>query len=379
MLELFTNEFTILIFAAILSVISPVKGLFFSVLGLLVFKEVLSGRLYKVVLNNAIPIVVMGAMVFFSAIAFTSRSINESLLTVCSYFFCILLGYIYGKAKNDDWVESALLMLRNVMVFACLFSFVLEIALGQRLVTNGSFSFLQTVTIDNPSMYRLRSFFGHAIVFGQMIVIAVVINYKLETCRMKRLLCSVVLLVALLLTKSRSAWIILIALASVYLIFRLKNPEYSKWNLIALLVPAVLLLVFILYKFGLFNFVASRFGELETDVSYSQRSGAIAYIIHSFLSRPLFWLTGNGYGFLGICSFVFLLISAGIGSFRSGCELDQVLFSVSCICCAELMFYCELGWWVPTVILFVSCGLVLGRTSARYSDLCESGPILISE
>lgn len=410
MLELFTNEFTILIFAAILSVISPVKGLFFSVLGLLVFKEVLSGRLYKVFLNNAIPIVVMGAMVFFSAIAFTSRSINESLLTVCSYFFCILLGYIYGKVKNDDWVESALLMLRNVMVFACLFSFVLEIVLGQRLVTNGSFSFLQTVTIDNPSLYRLRSFFGHAIVFGQMIVIAVVINYKLETGRMKRLLYSVVLLVALLLTKSRSAWIILIALASVYLIFRLKNPEYPKWNLIALLVPAVLLLVFILYKFGLFNFVASRFGELETDVSYSQRSGAIAYIIHSFLSRPLFWLTGNGYGssrmtmlgttveisgfstvdngflamlyeygFLGICSFVFLLIFAGIGSFRSGCELDQVLFSVSCICCAELMFYCELGWWVPTVILFVSCGLVLGRTSARYSDLCESGPILISE
>lgn len=110
------------------------------------------------VLNNAIPIVVMGAMVFFSAIAFTSRSINESLLTVCSYFFCILLGYIYGKVKNDDWVESALLMLRNVMVFACLFSFVLEIVLGQRLVTNGSFSFLQTVTIDNPSLYRLRSF-----------------------------------------------------------------------------------------------------------------------------------------------------------------------------------------------------------------------------
>lgn len=100
----------------------------------------------------------MGAMVFFSAIAFTSRSINESLLTVCSYLFCILLGYIYGKVKNDDWVESALLMLRNVMVFACLFSFVLEIVLGQRLVTNGSFSFLQTVTIDNPSLYRLRSF-----------------------------------------------------------------------------------------------------------------------------------------------------------------------------------------------------------------------------
>lgn len=75
---------------------------------MLVFKEVLSGRLYKVFLNNAIPIVVMGAIVFFSAIAFTSRSINESLLTVCSYFFCILLGYIYGKAKNDDWVESAL-------------------------------------------------------------------------------------------------------------------------------------------------------------------------------------------------------------------------------------------------------------------------------
>lgn len=91
MLELFTNEFTILIFAAILSVISPVKGLFFSVLGLLVFKEVLSGRLYKVFLNNAIPIVVMGAMVFFSAIAFTSRSINESLLTVCSYFFASFL------------------------------------------------------------------------------------------------------------------------------------------------------------------------------------------------------------------------------------------------------------------------------------------------
>ena len=296
MLELLTNEFTILIFAAILSVISPVKGLFFIVLGLLVFKEVLSGRLYKVLLDNAIPVAVSGAIIFFSAIAFASRSMDESLLTVCSYFFCILLGFIYGKEKNDGWVGAALLMLRNITVFACLFSFVLEIVLGQRLVTNGSFSFLQTITIDNPSLYRLRSFFGHAIVFGQMIVIAVVINFKLETSKMKRLLYSVVLLVALLLTKSRSAWIILTASALVYLVFRLKNPEYSKWNLIALLTPAVLLLVFMLYKSGLFNFVGSRFGELETDVSYSQRSGAISYIIHSFLSKPLFWLTGNGYG-----------------------------------------------------------------------------------
>ena len=127
MLELFANEFTILIFGAILSVISPVKGLFFAVLGLLVFKEVLSGRLYKVLLDNAVPVVVMGAIIFFSAIVFTSQSKSESLLTVCSYFFCILLGYIYGKEKNDDWIRAALLMLRNVAVFACLFSFVLEI------------------------------------------------------------------------------------------------------------------------------------------------------------------------------------------------------------------------------------------------------------
>lgn len=95
MLELLTNEFTILIFAAILSVISPVKGLFFIVLGLLVFKEVLSGRLYKVLLDNAIPVAVSGAIIFFSAIAFASRSMDESLLTVCSYFFCILLGFIW--------------------------------------------------------------------------------------------------------------------------------------------------------------------------------------------------------------------------------------------------------------------------------------------
>lgn len=52
-----------------------------------------------------------------------------------------------------------------------------------------------------------------------MIVIAVVINFKLETSKMKRLLYSVVLLVALLLTKSRSAWIILTASALVYLVF----------------------------------------------------------------------------------------------------------------------------------------------------------------
>ena len=115
MLELLTNEFTILIFAAILSVISPVKGLFFIVLGLLVFKEVLSGRLYKVLLDNAIPVAVSGAIIFFSAIAFASRSMDESLLTVCSYFFCILLGFIYGKEKNDGWVGAvARLHLRAV-------------------------------------------------------------------------------------------------------------------------------------------------------------------------------------------------------------------------------------------------------------------------
>ena len=85
MLELLTNEFTILIFAAILSVISPVKGLFFIVLGLLVFKEVLSGRLHKVLLDNAIPVAVSGAIIFFSAIAFASRSARTS-----SVFFLVL-------------------------------------------------------------------------------------------------------------------------------------------------------------------------------------------------------------------------------------------------------------------------------------------------
>lgn len=410
MVELFTNEFTILFIAAILSVVSPVKGLFFTVLGLLVLKEVLSGHLYKAILDNAVPVVVMGAIVFFSAVAFTSGSKDESLLTVCSYFFCILLGYIYGKEKNDDWVRSALLMLRNVIVFACLFSFVLEVGLGQRLVTSGSFSFLQTISIDSPSLYRLRSFFGHAIVFGQMIMIALVINYKLETSQMKRLLFSVILLVALLLTKSRSAWIILIAFSAVYLFFKLKDPEYSNWNKIALLTPILLLVVYVLYKFGLFSVVESRFNELETDVSYSQRSGAIEFIFYRFLSRPFFWLTGNGYGssrlsmldttveisgfstvdngflamlyeygLLGLCSFAVLFISAGISSFRSDCDLDQVLFSVSCVCCAELMFYCELGWWAPTVIMFAACGLILGRASVRRADSCESGPILISE
>lgn len=410
MLELLTNEFNILIFASILSVISPVKGLFFAVLGLLVFKEILSGRLYKVLLDNAVPVVVMGAIVFFSAIALTSRSMDESLLTVCSYFSCILLGYIYGKEKNEDWVRAALLMLRDVAVFACMFSFVLEIVFGQRLVTSGSFSFLQTITINSPSLYRLRSFFGHAIVFGQVIVIALVINYKLETNQIKRILFSVILLVALLLTKSRSAWIIFIALALIYLALQLKNPEYSKWNLIALLAPIALLLVYMLNKFGLFGFVGTRFDELGTDVSYSQRSGAIAYILHRFLNRPLFWLTGNGYGsssitmldttveisgfstvdngflamvyeygILGICSFAILLISAGISALRSNCNLDQVLFSVSCICCAELMFYCELGWWVPTVILFVTCGIVLGRANTRRTVQHESGPLFASE
>ena len=396
MLKLFTNEFVILFSVAILSVISPLKGLFFVVLLLLVFKEVLSRRFYKVLLDNAVPVIVMCAIIFFSAIAFTSRSKDESLLTVCSYFFCILLGYIYGEHKNDDWMRTALLMLRNVTVFACLFSFVLELVLGQRLVTSGSFSFLQTIAIDNPSLYRLRSFFGHAIVFGQMIVIALTVNYKLEMGQTKRLLYSVILLVALLLTKSRSSWIILIALILVHLALQLKDPEYSKWNLIALLAPIALLLIYMTYKFGLFNFVSTRFAELGTDVSYSQRSGAIAYILHRFLNRPLFWLTGNGYGssritmldttveisgfstvdngflamvyeygFLGILSFAFLMITVGISSIRSNCDLDYVLLSISCICCAELMFYCELGWWVPTVILFVTCGIVLGRANTR--------------
>ena len=405
----YKNDIFILFIAATLSVLFSSAGLLYIALGLIAIKEAISGSLFQAVFNHAFFIICSLTIILIAGVLLTSSGIAASVLNVGSLVLLLLLGMSYALSKDAEWFVEGLLLVRNVVLTVSVLSVLMEVFLNVRFVTDGSAPPLSIVPIENRESYRLRSIFGHAIVYAQVLLVCLVINAYFERNKILKATIGLFLLCMIFLTKTRGAWIICALMLAYLILKQIKSGKKDAIKYITLFLPVALLLIILVYKFGLIEEIVRRFGQLSTDVSFSQRYGAIHYMLQRFSEKPLFWLFGNGfsssgevisratieirhfatvdngyiamlyeYGIIGFGLFAGMVCASISEGIYSGDNLSKVLLGINIISCIEMLFYCELGWWVPTVVWFLSTGYLIELRRVRFVTKQNASQLVVA-
>lgn len=240
------------------------------------------------------------AAVFICAFAFvlmSEESVFESIVKYSSYVAFFILGCSLVRAGGEGTIKSILHLVLYVVLAGCAFTFFFEILrladiyalLGRRL--NG------VLNPDGSVSLRYESFFGHPIVFAQSLLYALIISWYLEKHSVIRWLTIAIALILLYFTQARSGWLVLAAILLLRMPAIAKSIAHLDARYIFLIVVGLLGGLWAVCHYGLIEAIIYRFeGLLYRDASFSQRSGAIEYMVNLFLSHPQGWFFGNGFG-----------------------------------------------------------------------------------
>lgn len=363
-------------------------------------KHLLFGDVFRSLYSCAGVFVVL---LFVGLADYLLMGVGDAAIVIRDYallVMCLCIGMSLGCAESSTYLKEGLLGIRNYMVFACFVSFIMEVLFRTKFDVNFSHVPFQTAPIIGDLLsYRCQSYLGHPIVFAHMLISAAVVSYFYETSPIKKWGTILLFLVFVFLTRSRSAWLIV----GFYLLFAalsfLLSQKIRHWNYVVLALPFVAIFLAWLFASDLIPMIVSRFSELSVDSSYSQRSGAIFFMLGKWVNAPLMWLFGSGdnassiamsetkivienftivdngwvtllfnFGLLGIISMVYLfiqpLLAMKFGGDRRLCLCVFIGFSLTF--CLELCFYETFGWFVPFALLLIFSGyFITSRMAAE--------------
>lgn len=216
------------------------------------------------------------SMILFAgySIAYNNRGrLEESLLCLCdiiiiSIIIGIIMQYVMSVHFRSDW------------------------AFGNSDIT---YTLFELGPIYDPYSYRMRSIYGHPIIFAVFLVFALFIFVILDTRRF-RFIKAVFCIVALILTQTRSMWIVAAFGLLIFYIYRNIKAKKRNWNIIALLPILLSLVLVVLYRVNFLTFMINRFAELSTDFSFTQRFGSIVYVLGQTIDSAKTFFFGNGFG-----------------------------------------------------------------------------------
>ena len=303
----------------------------------------------------------------------------------------LCIGLALGREKDEAYIKTGLLGIRNLVVLACLVSLVMEVCMQTTFDVLVAHTPFQTAPIYMDILsWRCRSFLGHPIVFAHMLLTAAAISYFLETSQMMKWGTIALFSVFIFLTRSRSAWLIYGCFICFALIYLLSSRKIKHWNYVVLAFPFVVALAAFLFSTDFIPLIIRRFSELSVDSSYSQRSGAISYMLNYWASSPLTWLFGNGdnassaamsettisienftvvdngwvsllfnFGILGVVGILLLAVQPVL-SHKSGRGDDLwrcIFFGFSVTFILEMCFYEPYGWFVPFSLFLLLSGV----------------------
>lgn len=312
----------------------------------------------------------------------------------------LCIGMALGIEKDEAYFRTGLLGIRNLMVFACLVSFVMEVCMRVTFNVSGvvsSVPFQTAPVYMDVFSWRCRSFLGHPIVFAHMLLAAIAISYFLEKSQVKKWVTIALFSVFIFMTRSRSGWLIFAFFLVLSLVLAVHSRKIKHWNYFVLAVPFIVVLAAVLFNSDFTFLIVRRFTELSLDDSYSQRSGAISYMINYWASSPLTWLFGNGdnaagvamlestisiegfrtvdngwvsllynFGFLGVAG-ILIIAFQPVMTLRAGAvdkDLQRcILFGSGATFLCEMLFYDSYGWFVPFSLFLLLGGASLTMRS----------------
>lgn len=332
-------------------------------------------------------------LVFFSAIIATffmrDFSINY-VYEITLYIFSYIVGGLYYKANSLETIQG-LDNLKKIFFVIAIYG-IFEFILCKNIIANRLgfhiISPYQITAIQNHLIYRVRTVFMHPIVYGNVLVIAIALNYFSSNKR--KWIYYLVFSLNIFLTKSRSTWIVFLIEILILIYIERKNNVSKK--IITLIGGILVLLIVILFEtdIGIFSLILNRFTELKGSDSLNQRAGVIPVLFNLFFNSSLFQMIfGHGahaskiimknvtiaiknfgtvdnewlsvlydFGIIGITCLLFTLA----GNFRKLLKANtKVTKSIACCIVVTLLcllFYDGFTWMVIYYLFFLLLGIL---------------------
>lgn len=296
------------------------------------------GILFFVVLLNFIRgnqgrityTIFIGFLVVF--ILNNSNALRRSNLTLLLTIFGVYIFELVAVYLGTHYQDALSLFLRVTFQFACVFAGIILFHCRDTLV-----KFIKTMTIFiagvcglygiyeaiikfnriaynhcvsnglanryywqfSPSNYRIATFYIHPIIYSVLVAVSIILMFGFFQHTKTNMFLMVLLMINLLLTKSRSAWI---ALAIVLLfwggwyLFKIRQVNSKTLFVILICLLSLPFIVLVLSKTGVFDIIFLRFNNLSSDSSALQRTGTITYFLHQVIPSTSFGSLLIGHG-----------------------------------------------------------------------------------
>lgn len=220
------------------------------------------------------------------------------LLTILTFIFII-------SFEKTIYIEDGLKLINKILFLINMYGIIEFITKGNMftkfIIKNYSAHLIGT---DN---YRTASFFLHPIIYSNILLICFWINMYYSKNSKFRVLNSIVILINIYATKSRSSWIALLITFTVYLIVKINRNMILKKNislLNTLCILGIILVIIMISRFTIFSdiygYIIERFQELNShngSISAMQRLGSLEFIFNKVQNEQILNLIfGNGCG-----------------------------------------------------------------------------------
>lgn len=361
---------------------------YYSILGGCFFFFVFKNRcritraIYQILIYGVLTI----GSTLFNGLFRSDPTLIQMLWRALRVFCTILVGYYYSRFSDEKS--------RRKMYYIIYILILISVAYG----------FYQNIAgIGWGYNSRMDSFFGHPITYGSILIFGFWMTLYLFKSALVRGILNIYIILGLLSTKSRSAWI---AVALIGLLFLVKNSSShlskKKTFLLVLCIIAAFAFTFTPQFKSIYESIFSRFSGTMKTASATQRLGSYAYIFMCLISgNPIQIFIGHGegsansvmemttitltsfattdcqyltvlydYGFAGLLMVVSFAIKLVRDYFKTICDSEQEMLILSIVGGGYItaFFYDIYGWLSISTLLMLFVGIYYGKEKQIYES-----------
>ena len=323
----------------------------------------------------------------------------NSCAKIALLFMFFVLGMVYRKRKELNYLSRGLIQISDLTVVLSIIGLLMHLLFRVQLGTASAASgqenmqlFSRLMPVNNPLNTRMRSLYNHPIIYADMVLLALYIELSLRRDSDYSFFRTAILLLGLFLSQTRSAWISLPILLAAYC-FSKSRVRVGLDKVILVLIPLFAVAFISMTSIGLADAIVDKFHMFNTDASFSQRIGAIEYMVKLMSGNQLSALLGSGYGSSSVeisnvtividgfttvdngwlsmvfdfgllfsavfVTAVFRLIKRGLRTYSA--EYAAIAIGVILLCFLNMCFYDMLSWYAPASVFFFSLGFLFSN------------------
>lgn len=217
-------------------------------------------------------------------------------IQVILYGVMILYPTFLLNKYDENYVFNGIKAIANVIWITALFG-IYEGILRSNILIHLFRTDIGNYT-DGLQIYRITSLYLQPVICAHIFLMAILFFISQKNGDFWKYLKIITLLIALLLTKSRSSWITLCFCIALYILKRFrKKITFSKTKALGHIVLFIII-IFLAVKFSVVDYILDRFNEFTSNNTYSvkQRAGTIELLLKETSKSSFFKLLfGHGH------------------------------------------------------------------------------------